>query len=80
MVHGFRPSLIVQAVLDAAGCKTWYRNDDIAAALRAVADHVTPENYSCFNNNREYDFGMSTRNDEIREAILLIAAELESLT
>jgi hypothetical protein len=27
-----------QAVLDAAGRKTWYRNNDIAAALRAAAD------------------------------------------
>jgi hypothetical protein len=27
-----------QAVLDATGRKTWYRNDDIAAALRAAAD------------------------------------------
>ena len=27
-----------QAVLDAAGRKAWWRNDDIAAALRAVAD------------------------------------------
>jgi hypothetical protein len=26
-----------QAVLDATGRKTWYRNDDIAAALRALA-------------------------------------------
>ena len=26
-----------QAVLDATGRKTWYRNDDIAAALRAAA-------------------------------------------
>ena len=25
-----------QAVLDATGRKTWYRNDDIAAALRAA--------------------------------------------
>jgi len=27
-----------QAVLDATGRKTWYRNDDIAAALREAAD------------------------------------------
>ncbi len=32
-----------QAVLDATGRKTWYRNDDIAAALRAAADQVVPE-------------------------------------
>ena len=29
-----------QAVLNATGRKTWYRNDDIAAALRAAADHL----------------------------------------
>ena len=29
-----------QAVLDATGRKTWYRNDDIAAALRAAADQL----------------------------------------
>ena len=31
-----------QAVLDAAGRKDWYRNDDIATALRAAADQVVP--------------------------------------
>jgi hypothetical protein len=30
-----------QAVLDATGRKTWWRNDDIAAALRAAADCLT---------------------------------------
>ena len=29
-----------QAVLDATGRKTWYRNNDIAAALRAAADQL----------------------------------------
>ncbi len=29
-----------QAVLDAAGRKTWYRNNDIAAVLRAAADQL----------------------------------------
>jgi hypothetical protein len=50
----------------------------IAGALRAAADQVAPEGYSCYNNNREHDFGMATRNDEIREAILAIADELEA--
>ncbi len=31
-----------QAVLDATGRKTWYRNDDIAAALRAAVNQVIP--------------------------------------
>lgn len=30
-----------QAVLDATGRKIWYRNDDIAAALRALAKQST---------------------------------------
>jgi len=29
-----------QAVLDATGRKTWWRNDDIAAVLRAAADQL----------------------------------------
>lgn len=29
-----------QAVLDATGRKIWYRNDDIAAALRAVVQEL----------------------------------------
>lgn len=29
-----------QAVLDATGRKTWYRNDDIVAALRAVVQEL----------------------------------------
>jgi hypothetical protein len=29
-----------QAVLDATGRKKWYRNDDIAAALRVAAKHL----------------------------------------
>jgi hypothetical protein len=66
-----------QAVLDATGRKTWYRNDDIAAALRAAADQVAPEHYSCYTGHGEFDFGMDARNEAIREAILAIAAELE---
>ncbi len=29
-----------QAVLDATGRKTWYRNDDIAAAIRTAAEEL----------------------------------------
>lgn len=29
-----------QAVLDATGRKIWYRNNDIAAAMRAAADQL----------------------------------------
>ena len=49
-----------------------------AAALRAVADQVAPEHYSCYTGHGEFDFGMDARNDAIREALLAIAGELES--
>jgi hypothetical protein len=66
-----------QAVLDATGRKTWYRNNDIAAALRAAADQVAPEVYFSYTGYRDWDKGMEARNDAIREAILAIATELE---
>jgi hypothetical protein len=68
-------SLQAQAVLDATGRKTWYRNNDIASALRAAADQVVPE---------PTDFDKATlsiaaiRNRcKVRDEILAIAAELE---
>jgi len=67
-----------QAVLDVTGRKPWYRNDDIAAALRAAADQVAPEDYSCYTGYLEHDFAMRARNDSVREAILAIAEELEA--
>ncbi len=33
-------SLAAQAVLDATGRKIWYRNEDIAAALRATVQEL----------------------------------------
>ncbi len=33
-------SPVAQEVLNATGRKPWYRNDDIAAALRAAADQL----------------------------------------
>ena len=51
----------------------------IAAALRVVADRVTPEDYSSYTGHSEWDGAMETRNDAIREAILAIAAELEGV-
>ncbi len=49
----------------------------IAAALRAAADQVAPDDYKCFTGNLEWDAGMEARTDEIRENLLAIAAELE---
>jgi len=48
-----------------------------AAALRAAADQVVPEDYASFTGHIEWDQGMEARSDSIREAILAIAAELE---
>jgi hypothetical protein len=49
----------------------------LAAALRAVADQVSPEHYLCYTGDGTFDFGMEARNEAIREEILSIAAELE---
>jgi hypothetical protein len=74
-----------QAVLDAflGDCaNTGLQMDDlrenVAAALRAAADQVAPERYSCYTGNSEFDFGLGARHDAIREDLLAIAAELEA--
>jgi hypothetical protein len=71
-----------QAVLDAAmqyeinpEC---YSREIAAAALRAAADQVVPEDYSSYTGHHDHDFAMEARNDSAREAILAIAAELEA--
>jgi hypothetical protein len=64
-----------QAVLDATGRKNWYRNDDIAAALRAAADQMVvplPQTPS------EYDIAQYDGREEAIANLLNIAAELES--
>ncbi|NBT20129.1 MAG: hypothetical protein EBT00_15365 [Proteobacteria bacterium] len=73
-----------QAVLDAYWKSPWdpsLQHEDryaIAAALRAAADQVAPEVYFSYTGHRDWDKGMEARNDAIREAILAIAAELET--
>jgi hypothetical protein len=72
----------VQAVLDAAvgvyEPNVCYEHKiSIAAALRAAADQVAPEVYFSHTDHRDWDKGMEAKSDEIREAILVIAAELE---
>jgi hypothetical protein len=54
------------------------RTTAIAAALRAAADQVAPEDYSSYTGHPEHDFAMEARNDSVREAILAIATELEA--
>jgi len=53
-----------QAVLDATGRKTWYRNDDIAAALRAAASQLA--------------YGHTDHPIIDEKALLAIADELEA--
>jgi hypothetical protein len=55
-----------------------YEQGGLAAALRVLADSVAPENYASFTGHTEWDQGLETRNDSIREAILDIATELEA--
>jgi hypothetical protein len=62
-----------QAVLDATGRKTWYRNDDIAAALRAA---VGSDVYKA-NLNDELEVMFSEGWNSLRKEILSIADELE---
>ena len=66
-----------QAVLDATGRKIWYRNDDIAAALRAAADQVVPEEkVTDYVSGGPQAFALQRR--ATRRQILDIAAELEA--
>jgi hypothetical protein len=71
-----------QAIIDAADEVFSHGGrirDGFASALRVLADNVAPDDYRCFYGDKEYDAGMEGRNDEIREAILSIANELEAL-
>jgi len=64
-----------QAVLDAAGRKTWYRNDDIAAALRAAADQLVPEPDDI--DKGSLSLAAIRNRCKVRDELLAIAAELE---
>ena len=74
-----------QAVLDAFFASDWEDEPlhaNIAAALRAAADQVVPEDFDYWDGRTgEYGAGCETgqneRNAYIRQALLAIAAELE---
>jgi hypothetical protein len=78
-----------QAVLDAFGNATgsyaWVLADEhrgIAAALRAVADQVVPNDYdpprtSIYPEAQAFVDGKECRNESVRYELLAIAAELE---
>jgi hypothetical protein len=65
-------SPVAQEVLNATGRKPWYRNDDIAAALRAAADQVVPA------PRLPYDSCCDVSAAAIRAELLAIAIELET--
>lgn len=70
-----------QAVLDAVEDDCIHPDDKhriAAAALRAAADLVAPDDYKCYTGNLEWDAGMEARTDDIRENLLAIADELEA--
>jgi hypothetical protein len=66
-----------QAVLDATGRKIWYRNDDIAAALRAAADQVVPEEDPPADFLDHPVAAEIEQRQSTRAEFLAIAAELE---
>lgn len=71
-----------QAVLDATGRKIWYRNDDIAAALRAAANQVVPDEPAPTGMRPAGDVYSAReirrgQRQETRSQLLVIAAELE---
>ena len=76
--HGIAAPLspAAQAVLDATGRKAWYRNNDIAAALRAAADQVVPPEQKTPWGSVIQAHAAELR---IRNELLAIAAELEAL-
>ena len=72
-----------QAVLDATGRKTWWRNDDIAAALRVAADWVVPwqpeptEESVGPTIDYGYAWALFSKANDVRQELIAIADELE---
>ena len=72
-----------QAVLDAYQFAPIEDELTAAAVLRAAADQVVPEDYQCsidINSDEDGGWvnGLESRNQEIRDELLAIAAELET--
>jgi hypothetical protein len=74
-----------EAVLEAFANRTLCGRDGdsehswaLAAALRVVADCVAPEDFASFTGHTDWDQGLETRNDSIRESLLELASELEN--
>jgi len=68
-----------QAMLDAYGDFEPANVDAMAAALRAVADQVVPETKGP-RSQLEYELGDWDARDDMRNALLAIADELEATT
>jgi hypothetical protein len=76
-------SLAAQAVLDAIESRI-DRCTALAAALRAVVDQVTPEDFDYWYGSagdyaNGYENGQNERNTQVRAELLAIADELEAL-
>ena len=67
-----------QAVLRAAGDSEPGIYATIAAALRAVADQVVPAGWPLIEDFNEFEQGVAAAHISHRNALLAIAAELES--
>ena len=72
-----------QAILDAYQFAPIEDELTAAAVLRAAADQVVPEDYQCsidINSDEDGGWvnGLESRNQEIRDELLAIAAELET--
>lgn len=72
-----------QAILDAYQFAPIEDELTAAAVLRAAADQVVPEDYQCsidINSDEDGGWvnGLESRNQEIRDELLAIAAELEA--
>ena len=73
---------VVNAAVEVTGYgkETWLLKARIAAALEAAADVAVPENYSGCTGDIDWDLGMESRNECIRDALLDIVDELRGTT
>jgi hypothetical protein len=68
-----------RAVLDATGRKTWYRNDDLAAALQAAADQL-PLQPLTRDPADPFEQGLRQGQELSRAELFAIGAELKTST
>ena len=83
MTNPLSPSAqaVLDAFLDTPGevpMPMWDYGRDLAAALRAVADQVVPAGWPLIEDFNEFEQGVAAAHISHRNALLAIAAELES--